>query len=163
MKIGIIVAMSKELNLLLPLMENQVKVDHDSFTFHCGTIGHNRVFAMQCGIGKVNAALGTMTMINIFAPELIINTGVAGGTGGNAGIMDVVIGERIAYHDVWCGYETIWGQAAGCPRYFTSQSSLVKLPLFQNDPTVKCGLIARATFSFRNPRKLSVSANSTLM
>lgn len=154
MKIGIIVAMSKELNLLLPLMDNQVKVEHDSFTFHCGTIGDHRIFAMQCGIGKVNAALGTMTMINIFAPELIINTGVAGGTGMGAGIMDVVVGERIAYHDVWCGPDTIWGQAAGCPRYFTSKSSLVSLPLFDNDPTVKRGLIASGDIFVSQPEEV---------
>lgn len=134
--------MGKELNLLLPLMENAVTVEHDSITFHCGTIGRHRVYAMQCGIGKVNAAIGTITMINVFAPELIINTGVAGGTGQGAGVMDVVIGERIAYHDVWCGPGTIWGQAAGCPRYFTSQPSLVKLPIFDSDPTVQRGLIA---------------------
>ena len=154
MKIGIIVAMSKELNLLLPLMDKQVKVEHDSFTFHCGTIGRHRIFAMQCGIGKVNAALGTMTMINIFAPELIINTGVAGGTGHGAGVMDVVIGERIAYHDVWCGPGTIWGQAAGCPRYFTSRPSLVSLPLFDNDPTVKRGLIASGDIFVSKPEEV---------
>lgn len=142
MKIGIIVAMSKELNLLLPLMDNAVKVVHDSITFHCGTIGSHRVFAMQCGIGKVNAAIGTLTLINVFSPELIINTGVAGGTGTGAGIMDVVVGERIAYHDVWCGPGTEWGEAAGCPRFFKSSKRLVDMPLFDSDPTVKRGLIA---------------------
>lgn len=142
MKIGIIVAMNKELNLLLPLMDNAVKVVHDSITFHCGTIGNHRVFAMQCGIGKVNSAIGALTMINVFAPQLVINTGVAGGTGSDAGIMDIVIGQRIAYHDVWCGPNTEWGEAAGCPRFFTSSSRLVNMPLFDNDPKVKRGLIA---------------------
>ncbi len=155
MKIGIIVAMSKELRLLLPLMDNAVKVEHDSITFHCGTIGSHRVFAMQCGIGKVNAAVGTQTMISIFSPELIVNTGVAGGTGAGAGIMDVVIGERIAYHDVWCGPGTIWGQAAGCPRYFTSAPGLVALPLFDNDPTVRRGLIASGDIFVSRPEEVT--------
>ena len=147
--------MSKELNLLLPLMDKAVKVEHDSITFHCGTIGEHRIFAMQCGIGKVNAATGTQTMINIFAPELIINTGVAGGTGAGAGIMDVVIGERIAYHDVWCGPGTIWGQAAGCPRYFTSVPALVSLPVFDGDPTVKRGLIASGDIFVSQPQEVA--------
>ena len=47
----------------------------------------------------------------------MINTGVAGGTG-TAQILDVVIPARIAYHDVWCGPDTVWGQAAGSPRFF---------------------------------------------
>lgn len=154
MKIGIIVAMSKELNLLLPLMDKAVKVEHDSITFHCGTIGEHRVYAMQCGIGKVNAAIGTQTMINVFTPELIINTGVAGGTGAGAGIMDIVIGERIAYHDVWCGPGTEWGEAAGCPRFFKSTRRLVDMPLFDTDSTVKRGLIASGDIFVSRPEEV---------
>jgi len=135
-------------------MEKAVKVEHDSIEFHCGIIGRHRVFAMQCGIGKVNAAIGTQTMIDVFAPELIINTGVAGGTGAGAGVMDIVIGERIAYHDVWCGPGTIWGQAAGCPRYFNSVPRLVNLPLFDNDPTVRRGLIASGDIFVSKPEEV---------
>ena len=73
--------------------------------------------ALQSGIGKVNAAVATLTLIDSFHPSLVINTGVAGGTGG-ARVLDVVIPDRIAYHDVWCGPGTIPGEAAGCPLYF---------------------------------------------
>ena len=100
MKIGIIVAMSKELNLLLPLMDNAVKVVHDSITFHCGTIGSHRVFAMQCGIGKVNAAIGTLTLINVFSPELIINTGVAGNLSDSLRIGDIALSSAVVQHDM---------------------------------------------------------------
>lgn len=155
MKIGIIVAMGKELSLLLPLMNNETTVTHDGITFHCGTIGRNEIIAMQCGIGKVNAAIGTLTLINQFAPELIINTGVAGGTGAGAGIMDVVVGERIAYHDVWCGPGTEWGEAAGCPRFFTSSKELVDLKLFDNDKTVCRGLIASGDIFVSRPEEVA--------
>ncbi|MCM1450626.1 MAG: 5'-methylthioadenosine/adenosylhomocysteine nucleosidase [Clostridiales bacterium] len=154
MKIGIIVAMSKELNLLLPLMENKVTVSHNNIDFHCGTIGPHRIFAMQSGIGKVNAAIATQTMIDVFTPELIINTGVAGGTGTGAGVMDVVVGERIAYHDVWCGPGTIWGQAAGCPRYFTSVPQLVKMSIFDQDSSVHRGLIASGDIFVSKPEEV---------
>ncbi|MDE6085557.1 MAG: 5'-methylthioadenosine/S-adenosylhomocysteine nucleosidase, partial [Muribaculaceae bacterium] len=155
MKIGIIVAMGKELSLLLPLMNNETVVTHDGITFHCGSIGCNGVVAMQCGIGKVNAAIGTLTLINQFSPELIINTGVAGGTGAEAGIMDVVVGERIAYHDVWCGPGTKWGEAAGCPRFFTSSKELVDLKLFDNDKTVCRGLIASGDIFVSRPEEVA--------
>lgn len=74
MKIGVIVAMGKELDLLLPLMENASQLQVNGFTFYCGNIGHAEIVAMKCGIGKVNAALGTFVMIENFAPKLIINT-----------------------------------------------------------------------------------------
>ena len=117
MKIAIIAAMSKELALLLPLLENHSTVSINNYTFHLGQIAGREIVAFQSGIGKVNAAIGTLTVIENFHPSLIINTGVAGGCG-RARILDVVIPDRIAYHDVWCGPDTIPGQAANCPPTF---------------------------------------------
>ena len=133
--------MGKELNLLLPLIHDVSVVTLNDFRFHCGTLNGHEIIAMQCGIGKVNAAVGTLTLIENFHPALVINTGVAGGTG-NASILDVVIGEEIAYHDCWCGPGTEWGAAAGCPPRFSSVKALVDLPLFSGKANVKKGLIA---------------------
>lgn len=117
MKTGIIVAMDKELALLLPLLGDPGRVTVNDITFHTGTIGGRQVIVMKCGIGKVNAAIGALTMIDTFHPDIVINTGVAGGTG-NADILDVVIASEVAYHDVWCGPDTVPGQAADCPPRF---------------------------------------------
>ena len=117
MKIAIIAAMSKELALLLPLLENHTTVSINDYTFHLGHIADREIVACQSGIGKVNAAIATLTVIENFHPSLVINTGVAGGCG-RARILDVVIPDRIAYHDVWCGPDTIPGQAANCPPTF---------------------------------------------
>lgn len=117
MKIGIIAAMSKELNLLLPMLADRRTVNINDVTYHTGTIADREIIAMQSGIGKVNAAIATLTLIDNFHPSLVINTGVAGGTGA-ANLLDVVIPDRIAYHDVWCGPGTIPGQAAECPLFF---------------------------------------------
>lgn len=140
MKIGIIVAMGKELSLLLPLIESHTTITLNDIAFHTGHIGRHDITAMQCGIGKVNAAIGTLTLIENFHPDLVINTGVAGGAGGGAGILDVVVADRIAYHDVWCGPGTEWGDAAGCPRYFESMPALTSLSCL-NDGNIKHGLI----------------------
>lgn len=109
--------MSKELALLLPMLEGHSTVDANGQTFHIGRIGRHEIIATECGIGKVNAAIGALTLIDTFHPGLMINTGVAGGTG-SARILDVVIADRVAYHDVWCGPGTTAGQAAGCPATF---------------------------------------------
>ncbi|MBD5177321.1 MAG: 5'-methylthioadenosine/adenosylhomocysteine nucleosidase [Bacteroidales bacterium] len=121
MKIAIIVAMDKELNLLLPHISEPKNVSLNGFDFHTGELGGHKVVVCKCGIGKVNAAVGALTLIENFHPALVINTGVAGGTGATehpAQVLDVVLADRIAYHDVWCGPGTEPGQAAGCPAYF---------------------------------------------
>lgn len=151
MTIAIIVAMDKELRLLIPLLENEEQKTIGDVTFHCGTVSGKNVVAMKCGIGKVNAALAATRLIETFSPDLVINTGVAGGAGGGASIMDVVIGERVAYHDVWCGPGTEWGQAAGCPLYFTSADDVVAKPCLHNDDTVKHGLVCSGDIFVDSP------------
>lgn len=142
MRIGIIVAMDKELQLLLPLLSHAQTITADGFELHFGSIGAADVCIMKCGIGKVNAALGCRAMIQEFAPGLVINTGVAGGTGGAAGVLDVVAATAVGYHDVWCGPGTDRGQAAGCPRVFPGAGQVLALPVLRNNPAVKFGTVA---------------------
>lgn len=139
MKIGIIVAMSKELALLSPLLENKSVAHIDGYEFITGSIGKHDVVAMECGIGKVNTAIGTYTLLSNFAIDLVLSTGVAGGTDSSVNVMDVVVADRIAYHDVWCGHETIPGQAAGMPEFFISSKALSAL--LPESSTVKHGLL----------------------
>lgn len=136
MKIGIIVAMAKELDLLLPLIEDHIEVTINHKVFHCGFIERHEVVAVQAGIGKVNAAVGTLTLIDTFHPELVINTGVGGGTGAGAGVLDVVVADRVAYHDVWCGPGNLQGVVEGCPQFFET----ARLPM--GDSVYLEGLIA---------------------
>lgn len=153
MKIGIIVAMSKELGLLLPLIENRTETTVLGYTIHSGSIGPNQVTAMQSGIGKVNAAIATNLLIDIVTPDLIINTGVAGGTG-RVGILDVVIGERVAYHDVWCGPGTEEGDAAGCPRFFIAPKEILSLPALAPREGVVHGLICSGDRFIASPAEV---------
>lgn len=150
MKIAIIAAMSKELTLLLPMIDTRATVTANGITFHTGRIGRHEIIAAECGIGKVNAAIGALTLIDCFHPDLVINSGVAGGTG-SASILDVVVADRIAYHDVWCGPGTQPGHAAGCPPCFTC-------PLPDDIFTglgVKRGLVASGDIFVSRPEEVS--------
>lgn len=155
MKIGIIVAMGKELDLLLPLLSDTSAVTINNFTFHKGKAGRHEIVALQSGIGKVNAAVATLTLIENFHPALVMNTGVAGGTGNGASILDVVVGTRIAYHDCWCGPGTEWGEAAGCPRYFESVPEIARLSFLAENPRVKKGLIASGDIFVSRPEDVN--------
>ena len=139
MKIGIIVAMHKELELLLPLLQNSEESRMGGCEFHRGKVGRHDVIAMQCGIGKVNAAIGTLTLVNSFLPDFVINSGVAGGADKSISVMDVVAGARVAYHDVWCGPESELGQVQGLPLYFEGAKRL--LDLVPNREGIHKGLI----------------------
>lgn len=125
MIIGIIVAMSKELNLLLPLLENPETKAIDNFHFHTGNIGNNHIVAMQCGIGKVNAAIGTLTMIKNYNTNLIINSGVAGGADPSVNVMDIVVGSKVAYHGVYCGPENAIGAVQGLPLFYDAPQNII--------------------------------------
>lgn len=68
MKIGIIVAMDKELRLLLPLLEGHTTETVNGISIHRGTLGCHSLAVVKCGIGKVNAAIGALTLIEATAP-----------------------------------------------------------------------------------------------
>ena len=131
--------MHKELELLLPLLQNSEESRMGGCEFHRGKVGRHDVIAMQCGIGKVNAAIGTLTLVNSFLPDFVINSGVAGGADQSISVMDVVAGARVAYHDVWCGPESELGQVQGLPLYFEGAKRL--LDLVPNREGIHKGLI----------------------
>ncbi len=149
---GVIVAMNSELQMLLAEMTDREGTSANSYTFYSGTIGKRKVIAMQCGIGKVNAAVGALTMIERFSPTAIINTGIAGGTGGGAAILDVVAATEVAYHDVWCGPGNEPGQVQGLPSRFAGATDL-----FGISPTtgIKLGLIASGDRFVSTPQELA--------
>ena len=153
MKIGIIVAMDKELSLLLPLMADVSEITMNGFTFHTGALAGHDIVACKCGIGKFTAAVGALTLIENFNPMMVINTGVAGGTGATADparVLDVVLASEIAYHDVWCGPGTVPGEAAGCPARF-----VCPLPAeIRSQLNVKEGLLASGDIFVDNPDDL---------
>lgn len=133
--------MEKEMQLLLPLIENKESRICDTFTIHSGTIANNNVCAMVCGIGKVNAALGCLAMIHEFKPDLIINTGVAGGTGA-AKVLDVAVATAVGYHDVYCGPDCTYGRVLGCPPVFNTDKRVTEHLASKQIPTLKFGTIA---------------------
>ena len=124
MKIGIIAAMASEQKLLAKGMTNRAERHEGLYTYMTGDLGHNSIALMQCGIGKVNAAVGTSEIIRIFQPDCIISTGVAGGIDSCLNVMDVVVGESIVYHDVWCGEGNAYGQVQGMPQFFHGNPTL---------------------------------------
>lgn len=151
--LGIIVAMGSELKMLLAEMSSVTEETANGTTYYKGNIGSRDIVAMQCGIGKVNAAVGALTLIERYSPEAIINTGIAGGTGGGADILDVVVGTEVGYHDVWCGPGNAPGQVQGLPERFAGATAMFGIT--QDTPGVKLGLIASGDRFVSTPEELA--------
>lgn len=142
MKIAIIVAMESELALLLPLLDSEHTVEYKGFRFHCGHIGQHDIVVTKCGIGKVNAAVATVTLIDRFEPDLVINSGVAGGTTADTHPLDIVVATGVAYHDVWCGPGTVEGAVQGLPHILPVAPDVLTLECLTPARGLHHGLIA---------------------
>lgn len=129
MVIGIISAMSEELELLLNDMSVEEKTVKANMTFHKGKVWGKDVVAVVSGIGKVNAAVCTQILISEYKVNSVINVGVAGGIGKDIYPGDVVVAENLVQHDV---DTTVFGDPHGqVPRLdtfdFTCDKELVRL------------------------------------
>ncbi|GAB6168889.1 5'-methylthioadenosine/adenosylhomocysteine nucleosidase [Clostridium carnis] len=131
MVLGIISAMSEELEILLKDMNVEEKTTKANMTFHKGTLGNKNIIAVVCGIGKVNAAICSQILISEYKVDSIINVGVAGGIGKDIYPGDVVVATDLVQHDM---DTTVFGDAFGqVPRLdtfdFKCDEKLVKAAL----------------------------------
>lgn len=142
MKIGIIAAMSSEREQLARLVSDVRSVKHGRYDYMVGQFGAHTLYIMECGIGKVNAAVGTVELITAMQPDVIISSGVAGGIDAAVGVMDVVYGADVVYHDVWCGTGNAYGQVQGLPPMFHGDDRLAAVAAsLQTDTKIHGGLI----------------------
>lgn len=82
-------------------------------------IDDKEIFLIKSGMGKVNSALATNEGVQLGA-NLVINTGLAGGIDNSLQQGDIVLAERVCYHDVYCGEGNALGQVQDLPLYFNS-------------------------------------------
>lgn len=142
MKIGIIVAMSSEYELVRALMSGGTETTIVGMHFVQGNVGSHTIILAKSGIGKVCSALGAVEMINRYRPDYIINSGVAGGIDVRTRVMDIIVGEEMVYHDVWCGDGNEYGQVQGLPSRYRSDENLYRTALeLKTDINMYGGLI----------------------
>ena len=133
MKIGVLTAMTSEYEQLAALLADAQQCEKGGISYLVGRISSNEIVLRQCGIGKVNAAVGTAELIRSFAPDAIVSTGVAGGIDASLAVMDVVVSSSIVYHDVWCGMGCEYGQVQGMPAVFAADEKLCSVATSLNE------------------------------
>ena len=146
--IGIIGAMDIEVEGFKNHMTDVKTEQHSNLEFITGKIEDKKCVVVMCGIGKVSAAICTQMMIDKYNPEVIINTGVAGGLDKDLGISDIAVATSVVQHDI---DTTIFGD----PKGYISNLGLVNIPVEESvsallaeiassldDTTVVQGIIA---------------------
>jgi len=152
MKIGIIGAMQEEVSHLTTDLSNISKQEIAGQYFTIGAFENHEIIILQCGIGKVNAAVGTTLFLHLYQPDYIINTGVAGGLCPSLNVGDIVAYSEVRYHDVDLtafGYE--FGQMAKMPACYLPSDHLL-------DIAEKC--IASTNMNTKTKKNLIVSGDS---
>ena len=144
MIIGVISAMDSEHRQLAERLQQKSERVEGNFRYVEGELNGNRVVLTQCGIGKVNAAVGATELIRRYNPDCLISTGVAGGIDASLHVADVVASNRLVYHDVYCGNDgTEYGQIQGMPLYYEANETLLRhaLEVAADDVRICGGLI----------------------
>ena len=112
--VGILSALDVESEIILRKMTDKEVSVFAGMTFTRGLLMGKDVVLATCGVSKVNAALFTQIMIDRFSPDCILFTGVAGGMDPSVKQMDLVVADKLTFHDVsphqleFCFPNQIW-------------------------------------------------------
>ena len=79
----------------MPCLKNSSVTEKAMLRFYQGTVENTLAVLLYSGVCKVNAAVAAH-----FQVTAIINAGVAGGMSKEVGLLDLVVSEQAAYHDV---------------------------------------------------------------
>ena len=100
MKIGIIGAMELEVAALKQELTQASCCEVAGMKFFDGMLEQASVVVVQCGVGKVNAAICVQILHDLFKVTHVINTGVAGGLNDKLDIGDILISSAALQHDM---------------------------------------------------------------
>ncbi len=100
MKIGIIGAMELEVAALKKELSEVACQTVAGMEFFDGQLEQVPVVVVQCGVGKVNAAMCVQILKDRFQVTHVINTGVAGGLNAALDIGDILVSKAALQHDM---------------------------------------------------------------
>lgn len=100
MRIGIIGALDKEVELIQNSLESPAREQHFGVDFYKGGYKGKEIVVCCCSIGKVNSAICACALASVYNVDVFINVGIAGGLEKSLRVLDVVISDEIEYYDI---------------------------------------------------------------
>lgn len=157
--IGIIGAMDREVESIKDALYEPFTERIAGADFTVGIYMGLRVVAVVSGIGLVNAACTTQCMIDRYAPDSIIFSGISGSLNQIVGVDDIVVGKTLLYSDATRqaiaeshpfteAYETD-GTLIGYAVSALEEEGYIDLDALSNE----CGGDAEAVWGKRNGRR----------
>ena len=130
MKYGVITAMEVEAATIRREMGDVTVHERAGAKFWQGKLGGNEVVLLVSGVGKVNAAVYAQILIDDYAPDAILLSGIAGSVDPKASHLSMVVAKSFAYHDLW---EVIKGGRYYLDRYPTDPALSARLLALAGD------------------------------
>ncbi len=119
-KIAIITAMQSEFNAVC----SQYDFSCDNGVARASVYG-KEILLIKSGIGKVHGALAAAKACGENV-DLVITTGLAGGIDASLAQGDIVLAQKVCYHDVWCGAPNAKGQVQDMPLYYETPQEILQ-------------------------------------
>lgn len=98
--VGLIGAMDEEVAILKEHMEQTDEQTKAGMKFIHGNLWGTETVVVTSGIGKVNIAICTQILIDLYGVNTVINTGVAGSLNNALDIGDIVLSRCAQQHDM---------------------------------------------------------------
>ncbi len=125
MRLGIIGAMQVEIAHLKENMRGVEAQERAGMCFFSGTLEGLDVVVVQCGVGKVNAAMCTQILCDCYGVTHVVNTGIAGSLNAALDIGDLVVSQDAMYYDVDCHFVNYpVGKVPGMPLTYPADAAL---------------------------------------
>ncbi len=99
MKIGLLIAIQRELDAFLASGEERTEETVAGRTVYKTRMEGHEVFAVQSGCGEIDASSATMLLIVKYGCELIVNFGVAGALDADLKVEDLFVAEKAWHYD----------------------------------------------------------------
>ena len=96
---AIVGAMDEEVAALLKRMQDVVVKSIGPIDFSFGKLGNKDVVLFKSGIGLSMAAMSTSICLSHFKIDALVNIGTAGGLKEFQNVLDIVVSDKITYHD----------------------------------------------------------------
>lgn len=142
-KIGMIVAMSKELKSYFETLGDLVDLDEKVYDVWKASAYGNEIYIVKSGVGEISAAAATQYLLTKFNVDLVINFGVCGKLSSDLKLLDTVVVKSVVHYQ----FDTseIDGTAPGVymnnSPYISADNRLID-QLLSLDDTIKTAVCA---------------------
>lgn len=99
MRIGIIIAIERELEAFLSLGKQIKKITKNNRTIYITNINQNEIYAIKSGFGPLDSSSACQLLITGFDCELILNFGVTGALDKNLKVEDLFVVNKALDYD----------------------------------------------------------------